>query len=137
MRTFVDAGSLLVPLLRIARAEGIAPTYVTRLLDAFPAPETETRREGHKQRGTIIERSVSVSPSAGLQVSMSGVEALTLREQEVLGLLAAGLANAEIAERLVITVGTTKRHVLHIYAKLDVRSRAQAIVKARQLGLVL
>ena len=62
-------------------------------------------------------------------------EPLTPRELEVLRLLATGLSNAEIAERLVITVGTAKRHVLHIYSKIDVRSRAQAIVKARQLGL--
>jgi LuxR family maltose regulon positive regulatory protein len=134
VRMFVDAGSALVPLLRLAKAQGIATTYVTRLLDAFPELDKETRRQGDKERGAYAEKVVSVS--RGLPVPVSMVEALTPRELEVVRLLAAGLSNAEIAERLVITVGTTKRHVLHIYGKLDVRSRAQAIVKLRELGLV-
>jgi LuxR family maltose regulon positive regulatory protein len=127
VRMFVDAGPRLVPLLRIARAEGIAPTYVTRLLDAFPNNKLLVTSDESQQPASLATR---YSPLITL------VEPLTPRELEVLGLLAAGLSNAEIADRLVITVGTTKRHVLHIYAKLEVRTRAQAIVKARELGLV-
>ncbi|MBZ0290610.1 MAG: response regulator transcription factor, partial [Anaerolineae bacterium] len=62
-------------------------------------------------------------------------ESLSEREREVLRLLAAGLSNGEIAVRLVISPGTVKRHINHIYAKLSVTSRTQAMLKARELGL--
>jgi LuxR family maltose regulon positive regulatory protein len=61
---------------------------------------------------------------------------LTQREIEVLLLIAAGLSNQEIAEELVIAVGTVKRHINHIYAKLDVHSRIQATARARELRLI-
>ena len=55
---------------------------------------------------------------------------------EVLRLIAEGYSNAEIARKLYITVGTTKRHINNIYGKLDVRSRTQAIAIGRAMGLV-
>jgi LuxR family maltose regulon positive regulatory protein len=128
VRTFVDAGAALVPLLRSSRARGIAPAYVTRLLNAL---ELKIENEKLKKAPDRFE-----DPHFQFSILNSQFEALTPRELEVLHLLAAGLSNAEIAERLIITVGTTKRHVLHIYGKLEVRSRAQAIVRARELGLV-
>ena len=60
---------------------------------------------------------------------------LTAREMEVLGLLAEGLRNAEIAERLVVSVRTVDHHVSAILRKLDVGSRAQAAAAAAELGL--
>jgi LuxR family maltose regulon positive regulatory protein len=54
----------------------------------------------------------------------------------VLELLAQGLSNREIAERLFITVGTVKTHVHNIYGKLGVRGRTQAAARARELGLL-
>lgn len=70
------------------------------------------------------------------RASASPVENLTLREQEILALITAGLANKEIARRLTLTVGTVKWHVNQIYSKLGVRSRVQAIVRARDLQLI-
>jgi ATP/maltotriose-dependent transcriptional regulator MalT len=64
------------------------------------------------------------------------IEALTARELEVLRLLGAGLHNREIAERLVVSVGTVKRHTANIYGKLGVDSRTRAIGRARNLGLL-
>jgi LuxR family maltose regulon positive regulatory protein len=57
------------------------------------------------------------------------------REMEILRLVSSGLSNAEIADRLFITVGTTKWHLNHIYAKLGATRRTEAIVKAREYGL--
>jgi DNA-binding NarL/FixJ family response regulator len=61
---------------------------------------------------------------------------LTPRELEVLQLMALGYSNRTIAERLVITVGTTKNHVEHIRTKLGASDRTQAVVRALELGLV-
>lgn len=64
------------------------------------------------------------------------VDLLTPREQEVLALIGAGLSNAEIAERLVLGEGTVKTHVGHVFAKLQLRDRAAAVVFAFDHGLV-
>lgn len=60
---------------------------------------------------------------------------LTDREREVLQLLAQGLSNQEIAQRLVITVKTVRNHVSNIYSKLQVADRVQAIIRARDAGM--
>jgi predicted ATPase/DNA-binding CsgD family transcriptional regulator len=64
------------------------------------------------------------------------IEPLTEREQEVLQLLAAGLSNREIAEQLVIALGTVKSYTGNIYGKLAVRSRTQAVARAHMLNLL-
>lgn len=65
------------------------------------------------------------------------LEALTSREVEVLTLVAQGLANSEIAEALFISETTVKTHVAHIFTKLDLRDRVQAVVFAYESGLVI
>ena len=64
------------------------------------------------------------------------VEPMTGRELEVLRLLAAGTPNRAIAEQLVVTLDTVKSHVTHIFDKLGVTNRTQAVSRARELGLL-
>ena len=61
---------------------------------------------------------------------------LTAREREILGLMAAGMTNPQIAAQLVIGAGTVKTHALTIYRKLEVANRTQAILRAQELGLL-
>ena len=61
---------------------------------------------------------------------------LSERELEVLGLIANGCSNKEIALELVIAIGTVKRHTVNIFNKLDVKNRTEAVAKARSLGML-
>jgi LuxR family maltose regulon positive regulatory protein len=107
-RSLLDAGAPARTLLRVAPAT----PYRDRLLRASgdaPAPAAA---------GTTL------------------VEPLSAREREVLGLMAAGLSNPEIAARLYVGVGTVKTHVHRVLAKLAAGSRTQAVARARGLGLL-
>jgi ATP/maltotriose-dependent transcriptional regulator MalT len=117
-RTFVDQGASLVPLLQKAVSHGIAPEYAARLLTIIEFEESR-RAKGRKHS--------PLTATYGL---------LTNRELEVLRLLAAGLSNRQIAERLFISVSTAKVHVHNISEKLNATSRTRAIARARELNLI-
>jgi DNA-binding NarL/FixJ family response regulator len=68
--------------------------------------------------------------------ALAPVEPLSARELEVLALLAAGRSNKEIARALHVTEGTVKTHTNNLYRKLGARNRTEAVVYARDLGLV-
>jgi DNA-binding NarL/FixJ family response regulator len=92
--------------------------------DALLAPSI-TRR--------LIEEFAS-GPQPG--AAPQSVEALTEREREVLGLIAGGLTNAEIAKQLILGETTVKTHVTRVLSKLELRDRVQAVVFAYETGLV-
>jgi LuxR family maltose regulon positive regulatory protein len=120
VRVFVDEGAPMAALLQSAASRGIAPYYVRKLLAALSESRHETRNR----------------PAGDLQPTMSDlIEPLSGRELEVLQLMADGLSNREIADELVLAVGTVKAHIHNIYGKLGVRSRTQAIARARDLNL--
>jgi DNA-binding NarL/FixJ family response regulator len=83
---------------------------------------------------SVIEEFVRRSPAA--QLPPAPLAELTDRERDVFELLARGLSNAEIAERLVVSGGTVKTHVAHVLSKLGVRDRVQAVILAYESGVV-
>ncbi len=84
----------------------------------------------------LIEHYRDRSESAGTPRDASMLDELTERELEVLGLVARGLANHEIAARLYLSEGTVKTHVKRIFYKLGLHDRTQAVILAYEVGLV-
>jgi DNA-binding NarL/FixJ family response regulator len=84
----------------------------------------------------VIEEFARNPPAAAPPSQPPAVAELTPREREVLGLLARGLSNSEICDRLVISDATTKTHVARILQKLDLRDRVQAVIYAYESGLI-
>jgi DNA-binding NarL/FixJ family response regulator len=103
----------------------IAAVRLVRSGDALLAPSI-TRR--------LVERFAGHQPLAA-EVS-ANLSVLTPRELEVLGLIARGLSNAELAAELTVSEATVKTHVARILAKLQLRDRVQAVVLAYETGLV-
>jgi LuxR family maltose regulon positive regulatory protein len=107
-RLFLDEGAPAAELLVLAIQNNLHPEYANRLLALMKSSQ----------------------PVGDLS------EPLTEREGEVLRLLATGLSNQEIAERLVISLSTIKTHVTRIYGKLGVTSRTLAILRAQELKII-
>jgi LuxR family maltose regulon positive regulatory protein len=120
IRSFLDEGApmerILSRLRKRERQHGPTP-YLDKLLTAFEQ-ERQTQR------------------AAGVPAKASQpLELLSQRELEVLKLVAQGLSNQQIAQELVITTDTVKRHVRHILSKFGVRNRVQAANKAKELSI--
>ncbi|MES9520595.1 response regulator [Streptomyces capoamus] len=108
-----EARELLEAVRTVARGEGIvAPAVTRRLIAEFAA-----------------------APVRGAGADPAVLEGLTRREREVLGCVGEGLSNAQIGARLDMAEGTVKTHVSRLLGKLGLRSRVQAAVLARELGL--
>ncbi|MEX0171131.1 response regulator [Streptomyces sp. LMG1-1-1.1] len=105
----------------------VAAVHLVRTGDALLAP-TITRR--------LVERHARAVPVGEAADLHRDLAVLTPRELEVLRLLAQGLSNAELAERLYLSDTTVKTHVGRILAKLGLRDRVQAVVTAYETGLV-
>lgn len=116
VRTFVDLGPPLAELLRQLAGRRVATEYLNQVLTAFDLPA--------KAQAPVVT------------VESEIVEPLTERELEVLVLLGERLTNPEIAQRLVISPHTAKRHASNIYQKLNVSNRRQAAAKAQNLGIL-
>ena len=139
-----EAFTLLAQALRLAEAEGYLRRFVdegsqmavllTKLRDQQrkhgPTSYLDTVLTAFRQDGTTPERAGQRTTAQPL------LDPLSERELEVLHLLVRGDSNQEIAEGLVITIDTVKRHVSNIFSKLGVHTRVQAVARARALGLL-
>ena len=116
IRVFVDLGAEMELMLKHLYMQGFSSVYVQQILEAFP---------------TTSETLPNMMQSQVL------IESLTAREMEVLGLLAQRLSNKEIANALIISQETVKRHASNIYQKLGVKNRRQAVAAGYTLGLLI
>jgi LuxR family maltose regulon positive regulatory protein len=126
IRIFLYEGEPIVKLLsQVKKADSGQQEYAHALL-------------AHSQHAKVARDLTPPTSSQDKARSMQStlVDPLSERELEVLCLIAVGASNEEIAEQLVIAVGTTKRHVSNILAKLTVMNRTQAVSRARELGLL-
>lgn len=112
IRSFIDEGDAVADLLRQAAIKGIEVAYVTQLLEAFQEE----------------------MPNADLEQPL--VEPLSKRELELVQLVAEGLTNQQIADQLVISLATTKKHMSNILGKLAAANRTEAVGRARELNLI-
>ncbi|HSN78086.1 MAG TPA: LuxR C-terminal-related transcriptional regulator [Anaerolineae bacterium] len=121
IRLFVDEGQAMALLLTEVAARGTMPEYTARLLAAFasdqPQPASGALRPAFTRTQPLIDP-------------------LSERELEVLRLIAQGLSNQEIGARLFLALDTVKGHNRHIFDKLEVQRRTEAIARARELGLL-
>jgi LuxR family maltose regulon positive regulatory protein len=120
VRVFVDLGPNMADLLRRLASKGVARDYIERILHAFP--------EHHA--GPQLQPATPPLARAAL------IEPLTRREQQVLELLAQRMTAQEIAQKLVVSDQTVKRHRANVYQKLDVHSRRDAIAAAVALRIL-
>jgi DNA-binding NarL/FixJ family response regulator len=120
----LQAGASGFLLKDVPPAELITGIFVVARGDALLAPSI-TRR--------LIEEFALRAPAA----QPPGLDELTARELEVLGLLARGMSNAEIAAELVLSETTVKTHVAHVLMKLRLRDRVQAVVLAYEAGIAV
>ncbi len=134
LTTYADESSVLPALQAGARG------YLTK--DASAEQIEAAIRDVHAGR-THLDSGVqeqlvamAVRAAAAPPAGLGEAEALTARELEVLGLIADGLSNHQIAERLVVSNATVKTHINRVFAKLDVRDRAQAVRFAYEHGLM-
>jgi LuxR family maltose regulon positive regulatory protein len=121
IRLFVDEGLLMTRLLSAAAARRIMPDTIATVLAACGAAEQ-------------MREATAYPPPALPARSLS--EPLSQRELDVLHLMAQGLSNHQISERLFLAVSTVKGHNRNIFGKLQVQRRTEAVARARALGLV-
>jgi LuxR family maltose regulon positive regulatory protein len=122
IRIFVEGGKPVWELLRLIADQNFNRQYVNQLLAAFNEKATKSKVMGTTNLNQSLQNVL--------------VEPLTDRECEVLKLIAAGYTNQQIADALVVSLNTVKKHTTHIYGKLGVQNRTEASNRARELGLV-
>jgi LuxR family maltose regulon positive regulatory protein len=126
LRIIINQGTPIAALLREAYARGIAPAYIERLLHAYG----ELRIENEELR------KVTTQAPSQFSILSSQFEPLSARERDVLRLLASGMDNAQIARELSVAVSTVKAHTNHIFGKLGVHNRLEAVLRAQELSLL-
>lgn len=132
---FDDAYALLMRLFALVGEQHFYGRNASRLLHDV-TPFVQRYSVTNTSTPALLSEIASSEASSNLHLPAHSFDPLSKREMDVLRLAANGLSNREIAAQLVITVGTVKKHLEHIYIKLDATSRTHAIAQARMLQLL-
>jgi LuxR family maltose regulon positive regulatory protein len=130
-----DALRFLEDALKQARAEGFIRTFVDKG-EPMKALLERLKSRGGGLKEYILSILSAFGETGRASIPQPLVDPLSERELDVLRLVAEGMSNGEIADRLVVSVGTVKTHVHSIIEKMDVHSRTQAVAQARELKLL-
>ncbi|WP_419194247.1 LuxR C-terminal-related transcriptional regulator [Novipirellula herctigrandis] len=134
---FVELGPPMAQLLIQLRSNKVGLELIDRLLSAFPHEQADSRRvDGIEQTAQVVAMPTSSLPQRTSKSINAPTDALTNRELETLELLSQRLYDKEIAKVMSISIWTVKSHVKHIYEKLHVNNRRQAVARAEELGLL-
>ena len=123
-----------LPVLRIEGCSAATLDGTNRVI------QIATAKDPAKRWPDVLSLAIALREAVGRSEAghaLQTIEQLTLREHEVLRLIAEGYTNQEIANRLFVTVATVRWHIRQLYRKLGVRSRVQATVRARELDLIV
>jgi len=136
LRVFLDAGEAMHQALKAlltTEQETVSPALAAYAHTVFDAFASEQRHIVTKQSIPLVS---TTPPRPSSQAAPQILEPLTPREQEVLHLLAEGATNQEIADHLVISLTTVKKHVGSLLLKLTAENRTHAVARARELSLL-
>ena len=144
-RTIVLAlvGGVLVALLKFIEYQHVVRVYPAELYGGaialvFTALGLYAGLRWRRNRETVLIREIPVSAQVPFEADVAAMEriALTPRELEILALIAEGLSNREIGEKLFVSENTVKTHSSRLFAKLGVSRRVQAVKRAKDLRII-
>lgn len=142
------AGGVLIALLKVLEYEHFVRAYPSEIYGGLVAAIFSAlglylglRWSRSKEKEVVVIREVRVPRAADdepfvLAAGKLAELGITQREHEILGLIAAGLSNREIGERLFVSENTVKTHSSRLFGKLGVNRRVQAVLRGRELGLI-
>ena len=142
------AGGVLIALLKVLEYEHFVRAYPSELYGGLVAVIFSAlglylglRWSRSREKEVVVVKEVRVPRAAEgepfvLAAGKLAELGITQREHEILGLIAEGLSNREIGERLFVSENTVKTHSSRLFGKLGVNRRVQAVLKGRELGLI-
>ena len=139
------AGGVLIALLKVLEYEHFVRAYPSEIYGGLMAAIFSAlglylglRWSRSKEKEVVVIKEVRVPENGSFVLAVDKLAELgiTQREHEILGLIAEGLSNREIGERLFVSENTVKTHSSRLFGKLGVNRRVQAVRKGRELGLI-
>jgi DNA-binding NarL/FixJ family response regulator len=128
IRPFLEAGTAMTGMLETLHRKGIGSNFIEIIQDALNKKKDKAHLTGVKQKA-------GQTPVLNGELSSTS-NGISMREREIIRLLADGLRNKEIANLLFVAEGTVKKHVYNIFRKLNVKNRFELISNALQSGLI-